>query len=123
MKLIFTLLCLFRQVNTENMFRPLKDILKKRAEQYSFTDELLVSEVLKLWDQFIKEEFGQELENKTRAFDFKKGVLLVKIFQPNLVDQIKLREKQTIEKINIILQRNFIDTQKIKKVIYKISDN
>lgn len=102
------------------MFRPLRIILKERVKKYSFTDELLTAEVLKFWQEFIKEELGPEFMNKARALYFKKGILTIKVSHSNLVEKLKPKEADVVKKINNLLQRNFINPQKLKKITYKI---
>lgn len=128
------------------MFRPLKAILKERIKQYSFTlhhfkngkkdlfggiirrnvkngkgftDDLLVDEIFKLWEQFAKEELGPELQGKIRAFCFKKGVLTVEVSQSDLLQRLKPKETIIIKRINKLLERNFINPQELKKITYK----
>ena len=104
------------------MFRSLRAILKERTRKYSFFDEVLAAEVLELWQKIIKQEFGPQWSNKARAFYFKKGVLTVRVSHPDLLQELKLREIEIIKKINGFLKRNFISSQKLKKVVYKIGD-
>ncbi len=104
------------------MFKSLYELVKKRIRDYSFSDEILAAKVLSLWQQIIEEEFGLQISREARALYFKEGVLKVKVLNSSLLQELKLKELKTIQRINLFLDRNFIKSQKLKKIIYTLSN-
>jgi len=102
------------------MFRSLRNLLKERLREYSFADEILATKVLDLWQKTIEEELGPNFSKDARALYFKNGILNIKVANSTLLQELKLRDKVIIEKINSFLERNFINPQKLKKIIYKL---
>ena len=104
------------------MFQPLKNLLKKRVRQYNYSDEILAGEVFNFWQKLMENEFGPEVSQKVRAFYFKEGVLKIKVSDSDLIRQLKQKEPLMIEKINRFLERNFISSQKLKRIKYEINE-
>jgi predicted nucleic acid-binding Zn ribbon protein len=94
------------------MFEPISRILNKRAGNFSFKREILAVEICKMWPKIIEQLFDKSIAESTQALSFKEGVLVVKI--PNSV----LMQELQIEKENIIAS---INKEAKKKIVENIN--
>lgn len=97
------------------MFEPISRILNKRAGNFSFKREILAVEICKMWPKTIERLFDKDIAESTQALSFKDGILIVKI--PNSV----LMQELQIEKENIIASINKESKKKIvENINYKL---
>jgi len=102
------------------MFQPFKSILKKRLNQYSFKNEISATQIFSFWQDSIKRKFGEETSKKTQAVRFRGGILTVKAESSALLQELRLQEPKIVGEINNLLREKNLDSQRIKRVIYKI---
>ncbi len=94
------------------MFESLRKILEKRKKELPQSRELLATQVCYLFEQTAKNFFKKDLSLK--ALFFKDGALVAKVPQAVLRQELKLLEKEIIEKINKKIGKKIL-----RRIVYR----
>lgn len=94
------------------MFESLRKILEKRKKELPQSRELLATQVCYLFEQTAKNFFKKDLSLK--ALFFKDGALFLKVPQAALRQELRLLEKEIIEKIN-----KKIGKKVLRRIVYR----
>jgi len=94
------------------MFESLRKILEKKKKELPQSRELLATQVCYLFEQTAKNFFKKDLSLK--ALFFKDGALFVRAPQAVLRQELKLLEKEIIEKIN-----KKIGKKVLRRIVYR----
>jgi len=94
------------------MFESLRKTLEKRKKELPQSRELLATQVCYLFEQTAKNFFKKDLSLK--ALFFKDGALFVKVPQAVLRQELKLLEKEIIEKINKKIGKKIL-----RRIVYR----
>ncbi len=81
------------------------DVLKDFLNNHTYIKYRINSEkAVKIWNEF--EE--KLLRERTEAIGFKNGTIYVRVSSPAIANELSLREKQYIDRINKLIGENFV---------------
>jgi hypothetical protein len=92
-------------------FVKVEKLLKKSVKAAGLTDQLAGSTILAAFDQVMSDFFGRGILNKIKPLSIQKGVLTIACLSSILAENLKVKEKLIIFRLNQVVG---------KKVIIKI---
>ena len=82
------------------MFVPIKDLLPKSIKNAGIEKQVEAAMIIEKFHQILQEMFGRKAVGRARAVYFKNGILTISSTSSVLIQEIYLKQKQIIKKIN-----------------------
>ncbi|MCX6738229.1 MAG: DUF721 domain-containing protein, partial [Candidatus Parcubacteria bacterium] len=79
------------------------------AGNFSFKREILAVEICKMWSRVIERLFDKDIAESTQALSFKDGVLVVKISNSVLAQELQIEKENIIASINKEAKKKIVE--------------
>ncbi len=90
-------------------FAAIGDLLKNRIGKGHFSEKITAALVCEEFDKILLETFGEVIVNNAKTMYLKDKILTVACLAPVVAQEITIKERQLVEKIN----SRFTQTEKI----------
>lgn len=90
-------------------FLPLKKLIDKRIEKYSFKNDILAFDVCQVWENVIKEFLKKKSLEKTKALFFKNKTLYIEVENIAFSKELQFKKEKLIKKLNKKLNKKLVE--------------
>ena len=97
------------------MFQSIFQTLQKKAESFSFKEEILAVKVCDYFKKEILVRFGQKALSLISFCSFKNGSLVVKTLNPTFAQELQYEKEKLLASLNNRLKKKIIE-----RIVFKI---